>query len=341
MIRIDGSRGEGGGQVLRTALGLSLATGAPFSIEKIRAGRPKPGLLRQHLACVRAATEIGGAEVSGDVLGSTELTFRPRGGHPGAYTFAIGSAGSASLVLQTVLPALFGAGAPTTIEIEGGTHNPLAPAFEFLSQAFVPLLRRMGAQVDIELMRYGFAPAGGGRLAARVAPGALRPIALCERGGPGALRAHAIVASVSDKVAHRELDVLKRRLGIDDAALHAEVVTSAGPGNVVWVTLEHPAVTEVFVAFGERRMPAEKVAGLVVREVREHLATDAPVGCHLADQLLIPMALAGGGVFRTRAPTGHTRTQLDLIPEFLDVALRSTAEAGGVHRIEVGPARGT
>jgi RNA 3'-terminal phosphate cyclase (ATP) len=335
MITIDGSRGEGGGQVLRTALGLSLVTGTPFRISNIRAGRQKPGLLRQHLTGVRAAAEIGGADVSGDALGSRTLSFRPRGVRPGNYAFDIGSAGSASLVLQTVLPALLSASGPTSIKIEGGTHNPLAPPFEFLNEAFAPVLRRMGAKIEVALSRYGFAPAGGGCLEARVEPAKLSPLALCERGEARRRSARAIVSSVPEAVARRELEVIQKRLGFAPSEVHMAVVASAGPGNTVWVTLEHEHVTEVFVAFGERRLSAEKVAHNVCSEVHDYLATDAPVGAHLADQLLIPLALAGEGVFRTTAPTGHTQTQLELIPEFLDVAFTSTEEATGVHRIEL------
>jgi RNA 3'-terminal phosphate cyclase (ATP) len=148
-----------------------------------------------------------------------------------------------------------------------------------------------------------------------------------------------IVSSVPEAVARRELEVIQKRLGFAKSEVHMAVVSSTGPGNTVWVTLEHEHVTEVFVAFGERRLSAEKVAHNVCSEVHAYLASDAPVGPHLADQLLIPLALAGGGVFRTAAPSGHTRTQLELIPEFLDVAFTASEEPNGAHRIEVGPRR--
>ena len=163
MLLIDGSQGEGGGQILRTALGLSLVTGTAFRIEKIRAGRAKPGLLRQHLTAVNAATVIGDALVDGAELGSPALVFRPRSVRPGAYRFAVGTAGSASLVLQTVLPPLLTAGASSILTLEGGTHNPWAPPFDFLARAFLPLLERMGAPVRAAIQRYGFYPAGGGQ----------------------------------------------------------------------------------------------------------------------------------------------------------------------------------
>src|SRR5262245_60443308 len=167
---IDGSQGEGGGQILRTALALSLVTGAPFRVEKIRAGRQKPGLLRQHLTAVTAAVEIGGAAVEGATLGSRELSFRPGSVRPGAYRFAVGTAGSAALVLQTVLPALLTATGPSTVVVEGGTHNPHAPPFDFLALAFLPLLARMGARAQATLDRPGFYPAGGGQLTVEITP---------------------------------------------------------------------------------------------------------------------------------------------------------------------------
>src|SRR5262245_8861795 len=163
MLIIDGSFGEGGGQILRTALGLSLVTGVPFRIEKIRAGRQKPGLMRQHLTAVNAAAQVGQAEVIGASVGSQELTFTPGKISPGDYTFAVGTAGSATLVLQTVLPALLTAAQPSFLTLEGGTHNPHAPPFDFLARAFLPLIGRMGPSVTATLIRPGFYPAGGGQ----------------------------------------------------------------------------------------------------------------------------------------------------------------------------------
>jgi RNA 3'-terminal phosphate cyclase (ATP) len=153
MITVDGSFGEGGGQILRTALALALVTGQPFRIEKIRAGRKNPGLLRQHLTAVKAAAQIGQATIAGDSIGSTQLTFAPGRIAAGEYTFAVGTAGSTTLVLQTILPALLRANAPSRLTLEGGTHNPFAPPFHFLVQAFLPLLNQMlaGGQVTASI----------------------------------------------------------------------------------------------------------------------------------------------------------------------------------------------
>ncbi|HEX8697393.1 MAG TPA: RNA 3'-terminal phosphate cyclase, partial [Myxococcaceae bacterium] len=182
MVRIDGSKGEGGGQVLRTSLALSLVTGTPFQMVNVRAGRAKPGLLRQHLTALKAAAEVGAAEVTGAELGSRELTFKPRALSPGNYFFAVGTAGSATLVLQTVLPALMVASGPSTLMLEGGTHNPAAPPFDFLKKAYLPLVRRMGPEVEAVLDRPGFFPAGGGKFRVDVKPAPLKPLHLMERG---------------------------------------------------------------------------------------------------------------------------------------------------------------
>src|SRR6185436_13785565 len=170
MISIDGSFGEGGGQILRTALSLSLATGAPFRIENIRAQRPKPGLLRQHLTAVQAAAAVGRAHVEGHTAGSLALTFTPTGVFPGDYAFAVGTAGSATLVLQTILPPLLAAGGRTVVTLEGGTHNPWAPPFDFLKRVFLPIVNRLGPRVEVALERYGFYPAGGGRFSVTIDP---------------------------------------------------------------------------------------------------------------------------------------------------------------------------
>ncbi len=171
MLTIDGSFGEGGGQILRSSLALSLLTATPFRISKIRAGRSRPGLMRQHLTAVRAATEVGDAEVSGAEIGSTEVVFRPKAIRGGDFAFATGGAGSTTLVFQTVLyPLLLGTDAPSTLRFEGGTHNPMAPPFDFLNEAFLPQLAKMGANVALALTTHGFYPAGGGVWTATISP---------------------------------------------------------------------------------------------------------------------------------------------------------------------------
>ena len=335
VLIIDGSAGEGGGQVLRTALGLSLVTQKPFRIVNIRGRRPKPGLLRQHLTCVQAAAALGRAEVDGDVLGSSELTFRPSALAAGAYEFSIGSAGSTTLVLQSVLPGLLRADGPTTFTIEGGTHNSLAPPYEFLAHSFLPLLIKMGAQLEVKLVRPGFEPAGGGRLEVKVSPGGLQPLELLERGKLISRQAVAMVSGIAQSVARRELAIVREELNFTDEQLRVEEVSSPGPGNALILTLVYEQVTDVFVGLGARGITAEKVARRACGEVRRGLRTNAPVDLHLADQLLIPLALAGRGSFRTVEPTEHTRTQLELIPRFLEVKMTCVPEPRGTWRVDV------
>lgn len=327
MITIDGSKGEGGGQVLRTSLSLSLVTGKPFRMTRIRAGRKKPGLLRQHLTGVNAAREIGGAEVEGANLGSGELTFTPAAVTPGDYRFAVDTAGSATLVFQTVLPALMLASAPSQLTLEGGTHNPMAPPFDFLEKTFLPLLRRMGPQVSLELERPGFFPAGGGLFRAVIQPvEQLTPIHLLERGPIHETRARVLVSKIPDRVARRELQVARRKLDLPEEACSVETVTnSPGPGNAILIELESEHVTEIISAFGERGVKAEWVANKAVKEARDYLKLDAPVGEHLADQLLLPLALAGGGSFQTGPLSKHAQTNIDTIKNFLPIDFTITA----------------
>ena len=323
MLTIDGSQGEGGGQILRTSLALALITGRPFRIVNIRAGRKKPGLLHQHLTAVQAVTRIGRAEVEGAAIGSKELTFTPTEIMPGEYRFAVGTAGSATLVLQAVLPALMTAAAPSVLTLEGGTHNPYAPPFDFLQKSFLPLINRMGPKVEAALERPGFYPAGGGRFVVTITPvDRLLGFDLLERGEIIRRRATAVVSALPRHIAERELDAVERKLGWPREWMTVEEVAEPrGPGNVVTVEIESRHVTDVFTAFGTRGVRAEAVANQAVRAARRYLSADVPVGEHFADQLLLPLALAGGGSFKTLAPSNHTWTNLEVIGRFLDVEI--------------------
>lgn len=341
MIAIDGSHGEGGGQVLRTSLGLSIVTGQPFRIEKIRAGRSKPGLQLQHLASVKAAMRVSSAHCDGAELGSRQLTFLPNAVHSGHYDFRVGSAGSCTLVLQTVLPALMTADGASHLYLEGGTHNPFAPPFDFLANSFLPLLNRMGPRVRAELKRPGFYPKGGGEMVVTIHPsGTLSPLQLLDRGRVSRSVARAVVSKLPRNVAERELSVLGSRLGWRRESLIVEEVTNAvGPGNVLLAEIAGEHVTEVFTAFGQRGLRAEQVARDVADSVEEYLAAGVPVGEHLADQLLIPMALAGGGQYRTIKLSSHSRTNIDIIKTFLNVTIDVQTDDSGACTVTVGSFR--
>lgn len=254
MIELDGAAGEGGGQILRSSLTLAMITGRPFRIRQIRARRAKPGLMRQHLVAVQAASQICGAQVSGATVGSQELEFVPGPIRGGDYRFAIGTAGSCTLVLQTVLPALLTADRPSTLHLSGGTHNPMAPPVQFLQRAFCRLLAEMGAQVDVHLERFGFYPAGGGEVVATVRPCAqLQPRSWMERGERKAAYAECFIAGIPPRVAQRELECVGKAMNWGEEQLLARrLPDNQGPGNALMLTLEYAHTTEVLTAFGEK-----------------------------------------------------------------------------------------
>jgi RNA 3'-terminal phosphate cyclase (ATP) len=329
--------GEGGGQVLRSSLSLSLITGTPFRIRGIRAKRSRPGLLKQHLTAVRAAAAVGDAETTGDVEGSTEVTFRPRGLVAGSHRFDIGSAGSATLVLQTVLPALITAPLPSSVIVLGGTHNPAAPPFDFLARSFLPLLARMGPRITATLERHGFYPGGGGSVRVDVVPvGALAKVELLDGGDVRWRHACAIVARLPRHIATRELSVLEHELGWSAHELEVKVVDDgSGPGNVLMAEIELDHVTEVFTGFGERTVRAEEVALRVAREVRAYVDAGVAVGEYLADQLLLPMGVARHGAFVTTLPSMHAKTQIDVLQLFLGSVVRIEEVRAGAWHVEV------
>ena len=327
MITIDGSHGEGGGQIVRSSLALSLVTGTAVMLESVRAGRKKPGLMRQHLAGVRAARQISGAEVEGDEVGSPRLVFRPGDVRPGNYRFSVGSAGSTTLVLQTVLPALMLAAGESTVELEGGTHNPFAPPYDFLARSYLPLLRKMGVVVEPQLVRPGFYPAGGGGLRVEVQPAAeLGGFELLDRGRLLNCRVRAMVANLPRHIAERECRTIAGKTDWPANCFACEVVDDAtGPGNVVMIELEYEHVTAVFTAFGERGKKAERVASEAWRAARTYLDAVVPVGPYLADQLMLPLGIAAHfghpGSFRTLPLTDHSTTHIDILKRFLDIEI--------------------
>jgi RNA 3'-terminal phosphate cyclase (ATP) len=337
MLSIDGSYGEGGGQIIRTSLALALITGSPFRVFNVRARRERPGLQRQHLTAVTAAAAIGGARVEGAHVGSKEFTFEPGAITPGEYKFSIGTAGSTMLVLQAVLPPLLLADAPSLLLFEGGTHNVMAPPFEFIQKSFLPLVNRAGPTVTVELQRYGFYPPGGGRFNVYVEPSPeLARLDLLERGAILSQRARALCVNLPSHVGERELAVASEQLGWRPDQLDLETSTNAmSPGNVFTVEIESENLTEVFTGFGERGVRAETIASRAIHEAKRYLDAGAPVGQHLADQLLIPMALARGGSYTTTTPTAHTTTNVEVIKKFLPVEITTTQLTEDVWKIEV------
>ena len=339
MLEIDGSQGEGGGQVVRTTLAIAAVTGQSVRITNIRAGREKPGLRRQHLAAVRAAGEIARADVDGVKLGSREITFQPRGVAAGEYRVDVAGAGSTTLVLQTILPALATADGPSKILLEGGTHNPFAPPFEFLDKVYLPLVERMGPKVKRKLDRPGFYPTGEGKMRVEITPAKkLQAFDLLERGEIVKKRARATSNELPQHVVERELKVVKLALQWPSSEMKVGDATGArGPGNVVQVEIECEHATEVVTAFGAKGIRAEHVAQAAADEAKAYLASGAPVGAHLADQLLVPLALAGGGRYRAVAPLPpHAETQIARIGTRLGVKTKVVPVGDRVVQVEVG-----
>jgi RNA 3'-terminal phosphate cyclase (ATP) len=338
-LTIDGSAGEGGGQILRTSLSLSLLTGTPFTLERIRAGRKKPGLMRQHLTCVKAAAAISSAEVEGATLGSTRLVFRPRSVEGGEYELDIGSAGSAALVLQTLALPLGLAARPSRVCVRGGTHARWAPIYPFLEAAWLPLMQRAGAELALTLHKTGFYPAGGGEVVMTTSPsGALRPLTLEASRQPLDVKLEAVVAGIPEGIARRELSAAAELLQGTPLALHSASVRSPGPGNAMWLVAhagEAQAATNVFSAIGEQGISAEQVAASVVNAFITWRDTNTSVEEHLADQVMLPIALAGEGSYTCSALSLHARTNIEVIHAFTGLRLAAWQLGDSRFRVEL------
>jgi RNA 3'-terminal phosphate cyclase (ATP) len=336
-VSIDGSQGEGGGQVLRSSLALSICLRKPFTMVNIRARRKKPGLLRQHLTAVRAAARISNARVEGDHLGSQQLIFEPNDVQSGEYHFSIGTAGSTTLVLQTIMLPLVFADGPSKIVIEGGTHNPMAPPFEFIQQAYLPILANMGANIKITLIRPGFFPQGGGCIELEVQPTEkLKPISLQQRGKTHSIHGAVYIVGLPINIAEREINVLARKLNV--SVNNFDIIPyggEMGPGNVISVAVKSDNVCEVFTGYGQKGVKAEIVAKRVANDVRRYIDSGVAVDEHLADQLLLPMGLAGGGEFVTCPLSQHTETNIKTVKQFLDVNYRLSALNDNCFNIKV------
>ena len=332
VLTLDGSHGEGGGQILRTALSLSAITTRPFRLTNIRAGRRNPGLLPQHLSAVRAAAAITGAIVFGDRLGSTELRFAPSYlPKSGSYLFDVaataerGSAGSVTLILQTLLVPLTLADGPSTLVLRGGTHVEWSPPFDDLVNSYFPLLRRMGYRIDAELKHWGWYPIGGGEVVCEIAAGPSdrnvlpRPIELVSRGPLQRIAGRAVAANLPAHIPQRMADRVRDSLG--DLGVLVDVqpqrVTAACPGAGIFLVAAYTELPASFSAYGRLGKPSEAVADQAVAAFREHHASEAAVELHLADQLLLPLALATGpSAFTVLRPTGHLLTNAWTIDQF-------------------------
>jgi RNA 3'-terminal phosphate cyclase (ATP) len=341
VIEIDGSQGEGGGQILRAALTLSGATGQPFELHRIRARRTVPGLRPQHVASVRAAALASGARTSGLYEGSPELRFEPSAVAPGEFRFEIGTAGAATLVAQTVLPLLGTGGAPSRVEVEGGTHVPLAPSFEFLARHWAAVVSRLGLATRHELRTVGFYPRGGGEIRGDVAPWP-RPGArldLAERGPLRAVRGVSGAGRVKGDVAERQRDAVRTRFW-EARRLEVEIETSAAPasapGSYLFLEAEFENGRAAFGWLGERGVAAERLGDRAARRVLRFLGEETgAVDPHLADQLVVPVCLSGGGgLVTTPEVTSHLETVVAMAAVF-GFRARTFGRKGGPGGFEV------
>lgn len=338
MITIDGSEGEGGGQMVRNSCALSLLTGEPFRISNIRAKRSKPGLMRQHVTAVEAACVISGSECAGLAVGGSELEFRPGRAVPGEYLFAVGTAGSTGLVLQTILMPLILADGPSRLVLEGGTHNMLAPPFDFIERTFLPVINRMGPTVSARLVRHGFYPRGGGRIEVDIVPAPLVPIDCTTRGEQLGVAGHAVYTGLPSEIAERMLARAKRDLAAwrDDAFVVRELPADQGPGVILMLEARYANVTEVVSGFGQLGVPAESLAKTAAARMKGYIATSAFAGPYLADQLVLPFVLASGGAFTTVKPSQHTRTAIDIAKRFTGRRIELTRQGDGEHLFSIG-----
>ncbi|WP_051303435.1 RNA 3'-terminal phosphate cyclase [Comamonas composti] len=335
MIEIDGSRGEGGGQILRSALALSMCTGQGFVLERIRAGRAKPGLMRQHLACVNAAAQISDAQVQGAELNSQAIRFVPGTVRAGEYSFQMGSAASCCLLLQTLWPALMLAPEPSRLRLTGGTHNPAAPPFHFLQRSYAPLMNRLGARAELALQRMGFYPAGGGSMTVELWPARLKPFDLLERGKLKVCHAECFAPALPRAVAQRELQALGAILGWEPGQLiTGQARQNEGPGNALLATLEYAELTEVFTQFGLKGVSSEQVAQALADELQSYQASKAALGPHMADQWALPLALAVertglAASYTCTEITPHAQSNFEVIEKFLAVRFVVIDRDGG------------
>jgi len=346
MVTIDGSHGEGGGQVLRTSLALSALTAQPVEVTSIRAGRPKPGLAAQHLTGVRAAAAACGAEVEGDALGSQRLVFRPGPPRAGHYTFDVcdirPSAGSVNLILQTILPILALAEGPSHVTLKGGTHVPMAPCFEYVRHVFLPAVSRFGVQADVTCQAAGYYPRGGGHEELRVMGcGGLGAARFEGWAGPPEVLLISRTTKLPEHVRQRQLAALRQALAVRAAAEVCEDAPGPAPGTVAFAAARALDGGSVLAcggasALGERGRKAEDVGREAGNSLRATLDSKAAVDLHLADQLLLYAAIAQGeSSFAVQEWTEHARTNVWVVEQFMGSVFEVASHADGTALVEV------
>lgn len=327
LITLDGSQGEGGGQVLRSALSLSLLTGRPFLMTRIRANRDRPGLRPQHLAAVNAAAELGHARVEGARIGARTLSFEPGTVEPRDLSFDIGTAGATALVLQTLhLPLALKAESPVRLSLTGGTFNTHAPSFPFLQASWTRTMASLGLPVAVAMPTAGFYPQGGGRLEAWIEPGTPQAWTALDRGPRVSLTVTVGTAKLPDRrIAERMAERARELLAEHEIEPEFNLTpwSSRGPGAAISLCAAYQGFHAAFIGLGEPGKPAEQVADEAVEAFLTHERSLGVVDPHTADQLLLPLAFAEGrSVYTVSAVTEHLRTNARTVRAFLDRPIR-------------------
>jgi RNA 3'-terminal phosphate cyclase (ATP) len=337
MIEIDGSYGEGGGQILRTALSLSCVTGYPVQLFYIRKGRKKPGLMPQHTTCVNAVAMISNAHVSGNEIGSTNLLFRPGRIHAGDYAFDIKTAGSSSLVFQTLLPPLLFAGKPSNITIKGGTHVPFSPTYHYISEVFIPMLKCIGIHAECSISRYGFYPRGGGETSFSVFPVEhIKGIHLLSKGDLLSLRGYSGVSRLPLMIAGRQKKSLQLKLAPLSAEIQTLDVPSIGEGTFVFLKGEYENVYSGFSSLGKRGKPAESVGEDAAAAFLDFHNSRQCLDPFLTDQIVVYLSLSRRHCsFTTPHITQHLLTNLWVIDKFLNVRCQIEGETGSAGKVTI------
>jgi RNA 3'-terminal phosphate cyclase (ATP) len=343
MIQLDGSHGEGGGQILRSSLTLSLLTGIPFKLTNIRANRKPPGLRPAHMTAVKAAAEIGQARYKGGTVGSETLYFEPGDVQSGEYRFAIGTAGATGLVLHTLyLPlALRGTG-PSRVTITGGTHVNTSPCHHYNAITWAGYLKKMRLSVQMEMPRAGFYPRGGGEIIAQIEPCTnIRPVRIMTREPLTTAGGFSVVADLPASIAERQAKQLRHRLKEMEVECHIPTENwSNGPCTVAAVIFRQAPVPTLFFGIGERGKPAERVADEAIEQARAYRDSGCPVDPHAADQILLPLAFAeGASEYRVSTITRHLTTNVDVIQQFVEreIIVKGSEGEPGVVRIGAQP----
>ncbi|HEX9899816.1 MAG TPA: RNA 3'-terminal phosphate cyclase [Candidatus Methylomirabilis sp.] len=344
-MRVDGAQGEGGGQLLRTALALSAVRGVPVEVHSIRARRKKPGLQAQHLTAVAALVQICRAQVEGASLGSQRVLFSPGAVQPGEYRFDVGTAGSTALVLQAILLPLALAPGPSRVTITGGTHVPWSPPVDYLQHVVLPVLAGMGVTARLRVDRWGFYPQGGGRVVVEVEGGAdLQAVSLLFRGGSTDLCGVSAVANLPRKIAERQRDRVLQRLQGEGRTAEIELIETDAPGAGSFLSLvaETAGIPAGFSALGERGKPAQRVADEAVDALFDFLKAEAACDPHLADQLILPMALAPGtSRLTTSRVTRHLLSTVQLAQQLLGCPVQVGGEEGSPGQVTIEGAGGS